>query len=300
MSNKFNRKFILKIETGENEFIEIKNPFTLEFNIQRNNLASSNTANFTIYNLNQATRSKIYKDINDFGELKAVQLFAGYDDSESQILLPRCFNGEIRRAYSHRYGPDFKTVIEAYDGTVTVATSVAKETLPAGTSQEQAIKTIGEGMKGIVGQTIGEKFKDLSTRALPLMGNPMDLLSQITQNQTYIDSGNLYSLDSSEVVTGDIAMISADNGLLGTPKKQQNIVEVEMIFEPRIKPSQLIELKSKTDTRFNGIYKITGFTHKGIISGAVGGECRTTVTMIAIDKANLIVDKATIEYRSFA
>lgn len=297
MSNKFNREYILKIEIDDNQYIEIKSPFTLEFNIVRNNLPAANTGNFVVYNLNQATRSKIYKDINDFGKMKAIQLFAGYNDGNSQILLPRCFNGEIRKAFSHRAGPDFRTTIEAYDGTIAMSSSTVNTTLPAGTSQKQAIETIAAGMTGIMGKTIGQKFTDLSLRALPLIGNPMDALTQITQNQTYIDSGSLYALDNSEVIAGDIKLINADNGLLGTPKKQQTLVEIEMLFEPRIKPSQVIELQSSTDTRFNGTYKITGFTHRGVISGAIGGDCRTNITMQQVKLVNLVADRATNEYR---
>jgi len=132
------------------------------------------------------------------------------------------------------------------------------------------------------------------------MGNSMDALTQITQNQAYIDSGSLYALDNSEVLAGDIKLINADNGLLGTPKKQQTLVEVEMLFEPRIKPSQLIELQSSTDTRFNGTYKITGFTHRGVISGAIGGDCRTNITMQQVNFTSLVADRATTEYRVFA
>jgi hypothetical protein len=302
MSNKFNREYILKIEIDNNKYIEIKSPFTLEFNIVRNNLAATNTGNFVVYNLNQANRSKIYKDINDFGQMKAIQLFAGYNDGKSQILLPRCFNGEIRKAFSNRVGPDFKTTIEAYDGTIAMNSDKGNTniTLPAGTSQNKAIETIAAGMTGIMSKTIGRNFTDLSARALPLTGNPMDSLTQITQNKAYIDSGNLYALDESEVVAGEIRLINADNGLLGTPRKQQTLVEIEMLFEPRLVPSQLIELQSLTEKRFNGTYKITGITHKGVISGAIGGDCRTNVTMTSIEQPSFISDKATTEYRIFA
>ena len=297
MSSKFNRAYILRVETGDNEFVEIKPPFTLEFNIQRNNLASSNTANFVIYNLNTANRSKIYKDIYDVGTFRAVQLFAGYAEKTGD-LLPRVFNGNIKRAFSHRQGPDFRTEIECYDGQISNSTSDIAITLPASINTKDIIEAIAKNLKDVGGVTVGKKFTDISSRSTALMGNPSEILSQLTGGKSYIDSGNLYALDKSEVVIGDIRLINVDNGLLGTPKKQETMIEIEMLFEPRIKPSQLIELQSSTEPRFNGYYKVTGIIHRGTISGAVGGEARTNLTMIQQKVTDVVYDKATNEYRA--
>ena len=54
-----------------------------------------------------------------------------------------------------------------------------------------------------------------------------------------------------------------------------------MLFEPRLMVSQGVTLKSDTAKNFVGTYKIVGLTHRGTISGAVNGECRTTVSMLA-------------------
>jgi hypothetical protein len=293
---KFNRSYILKIETGDNEFVEIIPPFTLEFNIQRNNLASSNTGHFVIYNLNTANRSKIYKDIYDVGTFRAVQLWAGYAEKAGD-LIPLCFNGNIKRAFSHRQGPDFRTELECYDGQISNTMSDIGLTLPAQISTKGIIEAIAKNIKEVSGVTVGNKFTDLSNRSTAIMGNPSEILSQLTGNQSYIDSGNLYALNKDEVVLGDIRLINVDNGLLGTPKKQETMVEIEMLFEPRIKPSQLIELQSTSETRFNGYYKVTGIIHKGTISGAIGGDARTNLTMIQQKVTDVVFDKATNEYR---
>jgi hypothetical protein len=305
---KSNRSYVLKVEASDAAIgdinVEIANPFTCEFNITRNNLASANTANFTIYNLAPLTRDRIFKDVYDIGNIKAIQFFAGYSERQG-TLLPMCFNGNIKRAYSHRVGPDFKTVIEAFDGQQAMANSHVSLTIPAGMTQEQQIQKIAGSMDGFSNDpkkkvTTGDKFTDMSKKAAAIMGNPMDLLNQICQGQFYIDSGNAYALGSNEVVAGEIRLISAANGLLATPRKMETLVEIEMLFEPRIKPSQLIELDSMTDRRFNGVYKITGITHSGVISGAVGGEARTRLQMMNLKGYTVIQDKATQQYRAVA
>lgn len=299
MSNKFNRQYILKVETTPDEYVEIKSPFTLEFSITRNNLSSTNTATFTIYNLKQDIRGKIFKDVYDFTNFKAVQLFAGYNDTDTAILMPRCFNGNIKRAFSYRVGPDFKTTIEAYDGQIaTAANNNLNITVPAGLSQEEIIKKISENMNGVFGKTIGNKFTDLNGRASSFYGSQIDAINQVSGNKAYIDSGDLFVLADSEVIPAYVRKISAENGLLGTPKRQEQMVEVEMLFEPRIRPSQYIELVSNTEQKFNGVYKVTGFTHKGTISGAVGGDCRTNITLQVQKNAVIVYDKATNEYRA--
>jgi hypothetical protein len=293
---KFNRAFILKIETGDNEFVEVKSPFTLDFNVVRNNLASANTATFTIYNLGTETRAKIFKDVYDIGNLRAIQLFAGYAESEGD-LIPRCFNGTIKRAFSYRQGADFKTVIEAYDGMISMGTDFVSMTVPPSSPVGAAVAKVASELKNVDKVTIGQKFTDLTKRAMSIMGNPGDILKQLTNNNFYIDNQSAYALDQTEVVPGEIRLINYDNGLIGTPKKSELMIEIEMIFEPRIKPSQLIELESLTEDRFNGVYKVTGMTHRGIISGSMGGDCRTVLTMQLQKNTSVVYDQATNEYR---
>jgi hypothetical protein len=297
---KFNRSFRLKIETiVKDTFIEILPPFTVEFSITRHNLAKSNEATFTIYNLNKDTRAKVVKDAMDYNLAEnrlAIQFFAGYAEKIGD-LIPRCFNGTIRRAYSHRQGSEFRTVIEAYDGFPSFNTQMITANINPGETQANAIMKIAKSLDGIDKVTVGTKFTDIAKRYTAILGAPQDVLNDLTNDRFYIDDGSAYALDKSETIDGEIRLIDVDNGLLGTPKKANIVVEVEMLFEPRIKPSQLIELKSATDDRFNGVYQVTGIIHRGTISGAVGGDCRTIVTMMEQKGYKVILDFATFEYR---
>jgi len=294
---KFNRSYILKLETADNEYLEIAYPFTLEFNVVRNNLAATNTATFNLINLNATTRSKIYHDVWDIKNMKSVQLFAGYAESSTD-LLPRIFNGTVKRAYSQRQGPDFRTMIEAFDGQISLGSKETSITIPAGVTSEQALIAAAEPLKnGANTVTVGNNYKDMAQRARSMMGNPLEILNQISGGGAYVDNGSVYVLDQTEVVPGEIRLINKDNGLLGTPKKSEMMVELEMLFEPRLRPSQLIELQSITEDRFDGLYKVTGITHRGTISGAIGGDCRTTLQLMRIKGYEVVMDQSTLEYR---
>jgi hypothetical protein len=300
---KFGRAYAMRIQKPKNnildldEYVEIRDPITCEFNIVKNNLASANTANFTLYNLAEETRSNIIKDAWNIEDQRSIEFFAGYADPGD--LIPRCFNGTLKRAYSVRQGSDFKTIIEAYDGVISKPDSAIKFTFPKGTPRNVAIETIVRDIdkagKGTV--TVGKKYTDILKRAYAMAGEPMAILQQLTDGKFYIEEGNSYAIDETDVVPGDLSLISAENGLLGTPKRMETVVEIDMLFEPRIKTSQLIELQSETADRFNGYYKVTGITHRGTISGAVCGEAITSLTMQIYKDTVEVFDRATSAYR---
>ena len=301
--NKFNRQYILRAELeqvgGAKEWIEISYPTTLEFSITRNYLASTNTANFTLYNLGPQTRGRLFKepwDV-DISRMRAVQLFAGYSEFPSD-LLPRCFNGTIKKASSYRSGPDFRTVIEAFDGMVSMGGEKEIPTMPPGSSQKDMIKNIASSLDGVKAVTLGDRYTQYSNRATALMGDPMDMLQQLSSGEFFIDSQGAYALAKDEVVEGDIRLINSDNGLLGTPKKSETMVEIDMLFEPRIKPAQLLELQSSTADRFDGVYKVTGIIHRGVISGSTCGDCRTSLTLVLLPSYTVKYDNNTNEYRA--
>jgi len=273
---KFGRKFALKVETIDGNSVEVASPFTLEFSVIRSNMASANNANFVIYNLNEATRNKIFKDQYDVSTYRAVQLFAGYTDP-----LPMVFNGNVRSAYSYRQGPNFKTELDCYDGGFSMANGFISQAAPAGTPQVGIIKILMDALPKVGEKVIGNTFTDQSKRGIVLFGNPAELLKQYTNNGFYIDSQNAYALDKSEVIPGEMNLIDSSTGLLETPRRAEATLEISMLFEPKIKVSQGIVLASDTAKNYNGTYKVVGISHRGNISDAVGGECRTTLTLWA-------------------
>lgn len=298
---KLGRSFLIRIQKKESllldQYVEIGWPFTCEFNISKNNLASANTATFTLYNLSEETRSSIVKDAWDISDIRGIVFYAGYANPGD--LIPRIFKGTIKKAYSTRHGSDFKTIIEAFDGVISKDVPSISFTFPKGTLKpialEQIFRELNKNSDGKL--TAGQKALGVFKRAYSMIGDPMTILQQLTDGKFYIDDGNAYVLDDSEIVPGTISKISAANGLLGTPKRMETIVEVDMIFEPRIKTSQIIEIESQSAKYFNGYYKITGFTHRGVISGSVSGDAVTTITAQIFKDTIIVYDSATNEYR---
>ena len=303
-NTKFGRSYVLRIECNpdgsDDEYIEIAYPLTCEFSIERNTLASNNKANFTIYNLGEITRDRIYKDICEKENWKAVQFFAGYSN-ETGSNLPRCFNGMVNYAYSQRMGPDFRTVIDAFDGYTAFGVDSVSLSTPAGMSQADQIKQASaEILKNITDMappTISDKFKKVSPRILALMGDPKTVAGEVSDGTGYVDNMALYFLPHEDCLDGDVRLINWENGLIGTPKRSNLLVELEMLFEPRIKPSQWIELQTLTSKKLNGVYKVAGIVHKGTISGSVAGDCTTSLTLMMQPGLTVVYDEATENYR---
>jgi len=284
---KFNRIYNLKLTTSTNEIVEIKNPITCELTISRKNLASLNTANFVIYNLNQTTRNKIYKDIFDLQIVKPIEFWAGYKYDKT-TFLSRCFAGEIKQAYSVRDGCDYKTFIECWDGGKAASMGILGLTMPSGTSIKTQIIRLAQSMPNIIGAVVSDQFKGTSARGTTFLGNQLDALSQLTEGCTYIDNQTVYCLKQDDVLQGEVETIDKSFGLLDTPQRSQTLVELSMLFEPRLFPSQKVTVISDVEAIYNGTYKLTGIDHTGIISDAVNGELKTKVTLLNVDIRNVI------------
>jgi len=292
MADKFGRIFEIIVDTKDEGSFTITSPYTVEFNVVRKTLASANEATITIYNLNQTSRSLIFKDpytVRD-EDRRGIVFRAGYQAPESfgskepttgaKTKLPIVFAGEVRQCYSVREGVDMKTELSCYDGGAALSNSFTSNTIQSGEDLKNLIKSTIEDLKGVEKLTIGNIVSTTSKRATALWGNTADLIKECTNNQFYIDCQKAYVLADNEVLMGEVTEIGPENGLLETPKRHEKMLDVTMMFEPRIRPSQLISLKTVTAKNFVGLYKVIGVHHQGVISGAVSGTCTTTVTLI--------------------
>ncbi len=270
---KLGRQYSLIVDTSDGSQIEIKNPFTIEFNCKRNNLASANTANFKIYNLGEVTRNRIYKDKYETLKYRKVEFKAGYKEDS-----PVIFRGNILQASSQRNGVDIITEIDAFDGGDAITNSVSAITVEKGEPQTNTLTALVNDLKNVQGSNIGT-FNKTNKRGRVLFGNTADILKVETQDGFSIDNETANLLGRNEVINGDISLITAESGLLESPQRSETQLIFKILFEPQLKVGQIIELRSVVNSLFNGIYKIIGFTHTGTISDAVGGKCETTVSL---------------------
>lgn len=304
MNRKFQRACKLEIGVdpnakGEQFPLTIPPEFTVEFEVRREALASAQEATFRIYNLGPVTRDKVFVDVNTYATDEAgtavrrrVKFFAGYGD-----FKPLIFNGYIRSAVSYRNGVDFITEIQCYDGGEDMAQAYVAHTMGgagATTTFEDALKFLNTKLPGTTGAPIiGEWPKTVTTeRGLTLVGSVWNLTQTYSGGTAIIDNSQLKVLNEDEAIRGEIAVISSDTGLLGTPRRGLNRIEVTMLFEPRFTLLQVVDLQSETWKTVNRTYQVAGFTHRGTISPVVAGDCTTEVILYGPSQFKIIEGKA--------
>lgn len=272
---KWTRNYILSIQT-EGGWIDITMPYTLSFNISRNTMAQANTGRFTILNLAEDTRRRIYKDKFKTNVYKGIELRAGYGDSKE--TLPLIFKGNIKQAYSQRNGVNYETNIEAYDAGFAYVNANTSRSFAQGTTDKQIIETLIKDLPHISVGKIGS-FTDKLPKGNTMQGPTIELLKNITKSNFFIDNEKAYCLKENECFNGNVHLITSDTGLLGSPLREETFLTFSIIFEPRLQIGQYVKLESQTEKLFNGEYKVLGVEHQGTISDAQSGRCQTKVSL---------------------
>lgn len=275
---KWTRNYVLTVQVDHRalDYIDITSPLTLDFNIKRSCNASANRATFTLFNLSESTRRKIFMDRYQTLYYKGVELRAGYGDNREE--WPLIFKGNIEQAFSKRNGVNYETTINAFDGGFAYRNGHTERAFAEGTPDKQIIQTLLNDLPGIKKGAIG-KFDAKLPRANSFNGNTMKLLNDISEGHLFIDLEKLNCLRRYEGLSGNLTTINADSGLLGSPLREESFLTFTMIFEPRLQIGQFVKLVSQTETTFNGTYKVIGLEHNGTISGAQSGKCTTKVSL---------------------
>lgn len=259
-------------------------PFTCEFTIKRDTLSSANTGNFRIYNLSEKTRMFLFHDQYDLAPAnqRAIQFRAGYTGNSAKFninTLPMMFNGQVMKCFSYREKETFYTDIEARDAGISTTAGYTSMSLGMNAQQKDCINRTANDITGISKNHLIGDFQKTFRRGFVACGNSWEIMKTLTDNQCFIDNMQMKILHPWEALTGTVKVISADTGLLSTPRRTQATLELDILFEPGLTVGQQVQLVSMTNKAMNGQYKVSGFTHTGTISPAVGGVCKTNVQL---------------------
>lgn len=275
---KFGRTYSLTAQTSDSgSAVVINYPLTLEFDIQRNTLASANTAAFRIYNLKEDTRRLLLKDRWQTDQYRQIILKAGYE--QDPAYLPIIFQGNILQAHSYRVKQDWITEIEALDGGFARLNGQVSTTVPAGYDLKDVIASVVKTMPNVALGKVGDVGADQNARGITLMGNSWDQVTALVpEANAFIDDEKVNVIGQNEYLDESQIVINSDSGLLGTPRRFDIRLDATMIFEPRLRVGNIVTLQS-LETYYNGLYSINGVHHRGVISGAIGGDATTVISL---------------------
>lgn len=279
--DKFGRTYILQINPASQgqvagDQVVIRDPFTIEFDIRREELSTASTGRIRVYNLSEPTRRQIYKDPFDTTMYRQVILRAGYGEG-----APVIFKGNLMLAASVRNEGSTEVVTEmvVYDGGYDYSNSyIDGLSLAEDFSRKDAIRVLAGRLEYVHLGSVSE-FPEVYPRGKSFMGYTMDLIRKETGGNCFVDGEVLHCLKANDCISGGIPLITSETGLLGSPRRYQHLVVCEMLFEPRLVIGQMVQLESGVNRDFNRRYKVVGVEHYGIISGSVGGKCKTKVSL---------------------
>lgn len=284
---KWGRRYRLVFEIGTRrnfteyipeETIEVKYPTTLRLNITNGiNYSNVSQASLQLYNLSRDVQARLWKDNFDQQKYVTVWVYAGYQTAQ----MPLIFLGDVLECYSYREegGVDFITDIKCSDGSYLFQYGVSNYTFTKGTKFGNLLEALLEDNPtykvGYISPTIPDLQRDET-----YLGQTMDLLGRkFSGYEIFIDKREVNILNENEVLPSDIQVITAESGLLGSPRRSDLYLECTTIFEPGLKIGQAVQLISNSLPWVNNIYKITGLTHSGIISPVQSGKLTTKLQL---------------------
>lgn len=261
------------------ETIEIKYPITMNFNVKRNAFAEANTSSIQFLNIDPSYRTKLWKDSFNMEKYIGVELYAGYGDT-----MPLIFKGYVNSCYSVKKGGevDFVTTIDATDAGYLLQYGFCNMTASKGSTMENIIQTLMNGVPDVKVGYLTDDFKNKQIKKdTTYIGQPLDLITRdYSQYQVFIDNGNLHVLGERDIIPNEeVYAITSNSGLLGSPRRNDTLVEADILFEPGLKVGQSVVLMSDSLENLNDTYKVVGISHQGLISATQSGQVTTNVTL---------------------
>ena len=205
MRGKFGRTYRLDIFNPSGKQITIEPPFTIQFNITRNTLASANKASITIINLGPATRNQIFKDRFSISEYWRIQLQAGYNNR-----LHNIFTGNMYEGFSYKEKTEWFTQLECFDGMDAIQNGFTSLTVNKETPKENYLRSIINDMPNVVAGLFGSPSEGESPRGKSLIGQSSELLGQETGGKYFIDNETVQVLGDGEVLPGSVIKLDPD------------------------------------------------------------------------------------------
>lgn len=287
--SKFQRTYTLTVQGRSMRLYDFSDPLTIIFDTTSRLMSGINSAHFMVYNLGPVVRSDLEfdsaVDINALGVVKrAVSFSAGY---ASEGYQPVVFQGNIKKAFSYRDGPNVVTDIEVLDGLDAIQKAQIQRSRSSPWDPNAEALAIIQTMAqyGVTLGAIGGLFKDAkNTRGVMWLGSVWDVLKKFAAAQggvACINQEKLYLMGPRDalVIFGEIPQLDSSTGLIGTPRRSGWVVDAEMIFEPRVQLGQKLKVASSVNPNINGTFRVDAISHRGIISGAKDGGVVTSFSL---------------------
>lgn len=316
---KYKRTYTLyyRYDAYNNKWLRVTLPVSIDFDISRNNLSSTNNATFTLYNLSQQVRDLMYRDPLDVGRpfnpketgfieisnkdkritenmgnmkdedisklRNYIEVWMGYESIGIEYMV---FAGAVLSAFSYKQGVDYLTEISAYSINLRDPQTYYSYVAKAGTTKGSAIRYIATQLAGIHEIHIDPEIdNEVLEEDTVMMGTAEEIISKYMGYKPFVDNYNLAIFSDKSILKDKPLIIDQNSGLLASPRRTQNGVSISMLFEPLLQVGLPVQLNAEIEATYNDtLFAVTGFKHSGSIS--------TVKDSKTITEAELITGKA--------
>lgn len=255
----FGREILLKIG-NEDESLTYSN-LRITFNVTKTISSEPNTGEITIYNLNQNTRNLITTKY-----YQHVELYICYREDDFRLI----FKGDVISINNSQSDLDIITHLKCADGFKAYTDKTIVKILSAGQSD---IVVVNEALASfnIQAATIDLPRNTILPRGKVLFCDAREAVSKVAINNRAdwsIQDGQLAIIPKNTALRNDEGyIISSATGMIGSPEKNDDGLEVTTLCNPYFKIGGLIRIESQI-TEYNGNYKIKSIQHEGDLMGS--------------------------------
>lgn len=223
----------------------------ITFKTKKGDMETPNSAEINVYNLSEATASKIQR------EFTQVALSAGYVGNVGLI-----FRGNIRQVRTWREnGVDTVLAILAADGDRAYNFATVNTTLAAGSTPADRVR-VCQGSMAAKGTEAGYT-PDLGGQALPrgvvMYGMARQYMRDEAQNtgtDWSIQDGKVQMVPRKGYLPGQAVLLTHETGLIGTPEQTQDGISVRALLNPQLRVGGRIKLDNKSVKRMQSTLKM--------------------------------------------
>ncbi len=279
----------------------------ISFDISKDDSASINNCDITIYNLSDATVNYMYDNLENN---IAVRLDAGYRDDGTKTI----FTGYVDDIEDSFDTDTRQTKLTFGDGTTNIAAAHTSRTYPAGTKMKKIITDVaGDTGLPIAEVDLGnddETVNETTSGQVHYVGPTIQILKEVChprQIAVHVQNGKVHVKHDNSINETEVAYISPETTLIGSPqnfthtkkkpkgqktaKRTKGVstkvyvqgVKFKCFMNGAIEVGSTIYLKSK---RYDGQFKISKVTFSGDLEGGDWCcECEAVTNEYAVKKS---------------
>lgn len=240
----------------------------VNFSIEKGRLPNPNTSKIQIYNLSKSSRSFVEQ------KNQVLILEVGYAPPGAEPVHELIASGDVKKISNEKNGVDWLTTFELGDGEVALQETLINKSFEAGASLTKMIKETAKSFGKAVNNISGITEKTFKS-GVTLSGSAKQIMSELVESggaEWSIQDDEIMVLGKRETTAEEAILISENTGMIESPVKTDDGIEVQSLLLPRIRPGRKIMIESAgtffdaqrgTSRPFTGEYSVRKVTHTG-------------------------------------